>query len=545
MDKLIEFAGMAEDGEQLVRSIFAPGAGDYADGMEKIASSSRLDPGMASYIRTLKPSAQKIYVLVNALGAGEYYGSNINNDFFEEAELCPPKWEGSNVKPGSKELTGYKTFYNAGVYRHHRNKDKLKSYGEIVFAIYNKRMHRVELIIEVDRAKAREMGHGGLLTILDSGAPTAISMGCRVLFDVCYICGNKSKTRADYCVHARTMMGVTLPDGRKVCVKNPDPRFFDLSFVLIGADRCGFSMTKVANAVGTGDQVDFSQVASMRRLSNRLREKRASTVKEAEILKSLPAIAEMVRPEMESRDPDLPLSALKRVSSRGSLASILASTAAGGVVLKPREYQTIVLMKLRRPEHACQMHQRRQVFSPTSAVDSSAGLGIPENYQPLIIRLLRSLVPGRTILGGEFEKRASVCVAPVINVPNTPLLEKIAAGYNGYRRSLMEELPAATETFVRRNPELLSIIFDSSLRESFSGSGKVAGVPSALLGVLPLAYLYGAHVRKSERAGEKQGAVERFVEEHPVLASSVFVGLARFGNKFSKGPEFRRFLSTL
>jgi hypothetical protein len=55
-----------------------------------------------------------------------------------------------------------------------------------------------------------------------------------------------SITRKDYCEHASRQMNRILPDGRKVFVYNDYPKFFDISFVFIGADRTAKTMLKIA-----------------------------------------------------------------------------------------------------------------------------------------------------------------------------------------------------------------------------------------------------------------------------------------------------------
>ena len=64
----------------------------------------------------------------------------------------------------------------------------------------------------------------------------------------CSICGNKAPNRKAYCDHAKYQMGELLPNGKRVFVWNPSPRFFDISMVRRPADRLGFMMKKVADA---------------------------------------------------------------------------------------------------------------------------------------------------------------------------------------------------------------------------------------------------------------------------------------------------------
>jgi len=175
---------------------------------------------------TVKPKQGKTYILVLAIGASEYYGPNRNGDGFSEAEL----------------RRHHKTFEtNAHVYRSHVNKDPKKSFGRVVRSFYNEDMHRVELVLEIDDTKAPDVA-----SKIREGRDVAVSMGCRIKFDVCSICGNKAPSRAQYCDHAKKQLNEILDDGRIVFVDNPSPVFFDISVVWRPADKTGYMMKKVA-----------------------------------------------------------------------------------------------------------------------------------------------------------------------------------------------------------------------------------------------------------------------------------------------------------
>jgi hypothetical protein len=70
---------------------------------------------------------------------------------------------------------------------------------------------------------------------------------CKVAYDVCKTCKNKAKNRSEYCDHAKYAMGSIMPDGRRVGVDNPRPKFFDISYVKRGADRAAKLLMKVAS----------------------------------------------------------------------------------------------------------------------------------------------------------------------------------------------------------------------------------------------------------------------------------------------------------
>lgn len=66
----------------------------------------------------------------------------------------------------------------------------------------------------------------------------------------CSICGNKAPSRKQYCDHAKYHLGEYIPStGKRVFVWNPKSRFFDISMVRRPADKHGFMMKKVAEAV--------------------------------------------------------------------------------------------------------------------------------------------------------------------------------------------------------------------------------------------------------------------------------------------------------
>jgi hypothetical protein len=192
----------------------------FSSNFEKIASEA------LNFAKTLSPTPGKTKILVLAMGASEYYGPNRNGDAFKESEL----------------ISHHHTFKtNANVFRSHVNKDPAKSIGKVIESFYNHDMHRVELILELDNGTAANE-----VEKIRQNKDVAVSMGCRIKYDVCSICGNKAPTRAEYCTHLKYEMGEVHPDGRIVCADNPKPNFFDISIVFRPADKTGYMMKKIA-----------------------------------------------------------------------------------------------------------------------------------------------------------------------------------------------------------------------------------------------------------------------------------------------------------
>ena len=209
----------------------------------KIASSDAV-----RYFEKLDKIPGKTLILVLAMGASEYWGCNRRGDYWPEKPIP------GLVEPEETLLAKYKTFETtAKIYLHHVNYDPAKSIGDVVKAFYNYDMHRVELILAVDNEKGREQ-----VEALKQNKFLPVSMGAKVKYDVCSICGHISKTVAEYCDHARNMMNKVFPDGKKVYVINCDPTFKDISIVRRPADPTAY--TQLIKAASNSEYVVPSAV---------------------------------------------------------------------------------------------------------------------------------------------------------------------------------------------------------------------------------------------------------------------------------------------
>jgi len=175
-----------------------------------------------------------------AVGATEFYGPNRNGDGFKEAtcRIWHPTFE-----------------KYARWFRNHDNKDVAKGRGIIRATSYNEPMHRIELLVGLNGTKeAADRNHGLIadeeMEKLAKGEDIPVSMACRVKHDVCSGCGNKAKSRADYCSTegsckyggCRDNLAKTFEDGHTLHVDNPEPSFFDISNVFRPADRIAYTL---------------------------------------------------------------------------------------------------------------------------------------------------------------------------------------------------------------------------------------------------------------------------------------------------------------
>lgn len=157
-----------------------------------------------------------LYMWIRIVSAGEFYGPNKNADYFPEAELID-YWE---------------TFREAHPFKNHENKKIENAIGKIISVRWNPVMKCVELLKAIDKKRSPEIARGYL-----KGYLTDVSMGCKVPYTECSICGNKARKRSEFCDHVKFYRNKMLGNGERVFEINYKPKFHDSSTVLNGAER--------------------------------------------------------------------------------------------------------------------------------------------------------------------------------------------------------------------------------------------------------------------------------------------------------------------
>jgi len=193
-------------------------------------------------VNSIQPGEVPIHVI--ALGCDECFGPNRNGDAFTK-EAC---------------RNFCHTFVKYGRwFREHDHKDRARSYGVVKLAAFNEGLGRIELIVALNGTKEAARRNGGLiadreLEALNSGKDLGTSMACKVAYDVCSGCGNRARSRDEYCGPVectkygglRFNLGKTFDDGHILRAFNPEPKWFDISYVAVPADRIAFSTGKIS-----------------------------------------------------------------------------------------------------------------------------------------------------------------------------------------------------------------------------------------------------------------------------------------------------------
>jgi len=607
--KQCQFSGRDERGEyiHLLRAGY--------DNEQLVKTAAASPPQLArirAFMKDRPRTPDRIYTLISALGAGEFWGSNSNADYFGVEPLLhtPPSWDAMPLEQqrlvGARWEWGYPTFYNAHAFAHHVNKDPNRAFGFIEYAMWDSAMKRVLLTVAYDRARARQFGSIGVLDRIENGEFPSVSMGTRVPFDCCSICCNLDALRPylatpqkivamhrqnpirglstdekKYCVHLRTELNKIYPDGRKVMMLNLHPRFFDLSVVFIGADKTSYILAKLANecpiqpgqkscsncshtecvpsahvhevwsrkmektaectaaspkgqttrelakhyagqirgAVVAARQekranIDFNDVdpQTEREINTYLmkqRTKLGAIPKGAEITKHVASSFRRNLPTLTSHEPDLPEEVQNRMSENPR--DSLRTAGSMGIVLKPHEFQRMMIRNLGRPELADDLDSKGLTFRP-GAEPSDFRLG--DSIVPKILEALLPLMRGRSAMTPALGQRTIIIIKSSAAPQDTPrclddpFLDKISSDYTAYRRALLYNAPGLIRESIFTRPKVASALYHDQILDP--GLAKIGGdVMESMIGMLSSIYMNEAHMEKP---------VSMYVREHSSLA---------------------------
>lgn len=323
-------------------------------GADKDAFVKRAGVDFAERLARIKFASDEIPVHMIAIGATEDYGPNRNADGFTR-DTC------------RKHHNTFEKF--AKFYRDHANKNPAISYGVVKLAAYNEPMHRIELICALNASKEAAERNGGLLADkemekLARGDDIGVSMACKIPFDVCSGCGNKARTRAEYCDSSmckagglKHNLGRVLDDGHILHADNPNPTFFDISHVFRPADRIAYisgtlqkaasagilSGAELAEQMGVTAPVGFDtesgvaeRVAAQLQALEKLAEAEATGALGAGFARAWTQVAMASTPVVQ---PSIDYGPVDNVK----LAEVLCALADAGVVLPVREFLALTV----------------------------------------------------------------------------------------------------------------------------------------------------------------------------------------------------------
>lgn len=347
MDKIVHLEDHFPTGEMTVQPVVL-----WANGKPCVEHITKHASVGHDYFKTINPIPGKSIVYVLAVSSWEYYGENRNGDSFPELpykEDMNPPW----ISSKDTLLQHYKSFEtHAHNYRHHANKDPEKAVGSVMKAFWNPSMHRVELLVMLVNSKAPDLAER-----IAAGEYPPVSMGTRVPYDVCSICGNRAPTRAQYCDHLKFQMKAVI-NGMKVSALNPSPKFFDISWVFRPADPTAYMLKKVAKELpyeitGAAAGEYLEDMAQVKAAAHKLAvidkvvqgvpvDARSEGVDEAHIRQLLKMRGPVLQAACNS--PDFPDEILDSLSTN-PMGKILSTMFSSGIMLSTPEFTKIVIRK--------------------------------------------------------------------------------------------------------------------------------------------------------------------------------------------------------
>lgn len=500
-----------EQADQLLVHHLVPG--------KMVKTASCVLPEVERFVSTLRPNDRFTYVLVNAMGYSEFFGANSNTDYYGynphlDFNGLVHDWPGIGQDFDADKMKakrwphGYPCFYNAAAYAHHKNQDPLAlGFGDVVLSVANPKMKRIELILRVFNDEAIKKGHGTILSRIRNGERVDVSMGTKVPFDLCSICTDwatvrglmdtfdpgrhihrgipvlqhlrevgpirgVARTRPEYCSCMTKMRGQILPDGRKVFVYNDFPRFFDISFVWIGADRTARVMWNLSgsNPLAAKPPAPPTPIPTVSPFSVPSQIRSIVITKVASVdLKKLGEMDKEVTGgtarevhtaiQQERAFPDHVLADL--VKACGGPQRALSTLASQGIVVSPREFMVILhrssdgVSPLLRNLSGLLLRENQVFDTAHSGVTDAFRITLElsdKKVEPLLAPALHNrsyfapyITPRVSGPSRVSESSRAQASGPPVIVVDAP---ELAAAYNGYRISVIRQAPILARNFL-------------------------------------------------------------------------------------------------
>lgn len=402
-------------------------------GHDKEAFVKRAGAEFVEKVSNIKFASDEVPVHLIAIGATEDYGPNRNGDGFSR-ETC------------QKDHSTFEKL--ARFYRDHANKNPAKSFGLVKASYYNEPMKRIELICALNGTKEAADRNGGLiadkeLEKLASGKDIPVSMACKIPYDICSSCGNKARTRAEYCDstenggHCKSgglkhNMGRVLEDGHILHADNIKCAFFDISHVFRPADRIAYVSGKLEKAASAGAVVSGAELAEQLGVTMPFGLDAASASKRA--AQQFTALQQLAQAEQESinngagwaqvalaTNPAVQPSLDVNACPFAKMAEVLRGLADAGVILSVRDFLALTVKSANVELVDAVTNALPNIFSKLAAEEDVVSLlennkFYPADSAPSYVRLwAEKAATTHSMLAPNVEKRAYLAAIRNVN----------------------------------------------------------------------------------------------------------------------------------
>lgn len=524
MDKILEFPAFNKYGESNNKLLSPCNLNIECkvckSDFTKVADSNNNYPAeLKKFLITFKPEPDSLYVLNSALGASEFFGPNNRGDRWPELGL---NHKGPDY--------GYETWmYYGRLYQHHKNKDPKRAYGEVVFSCWDDLMKRILLIVKISISKNPE-----IIKMMMAGVYPETSMGAKVKFDICSICGHKSKTTDEYCTHLKYEMLKIYSDGQQVCAINPYPKFFDLSLVFRGAARESKFLGKIASEMPKQSTEEKKAVIF-------------KTIEEKTPIKNIESLQSFINNfplEKEKIIPKDILGKLLKYPPDEMLNTLLLM----GIIPKKQEFQYLTMGKI--DKKAADKYWNEMLFEPQKTTKTFQLE--PLKFNTKIAEILQNIPTDRSWLGEHYINRAPYLQKQANLSIFSPIkkLNPMGKMYSSIKNIKATKYIQAITKMIETNPYALVLIlaagagmlltgkelllpnqigYDTSPYWPIEKTASIKSTIAKLLFLPPLGISYGAYQKSRLHRGKKLNTINRMFAEHPTgmglgTAGTIIVG---------------------
>ena len=225
--------------------------------------------------------------------------------------------------------------------------------------------------------------------------------------------------------------------------------------------------------------------------------------------------------ELSDREKDLPKTVLDAMAKQ-PLEKALTAPSMMGMVLRPREFQRIILVHIGKSDVADDLDKKGVTFSKSDECSKpTSNLGAPHFDADLMKKLL-PFMENRSFFEPVVSRRV---LRIAVTAPEdrdeseekSPLLSKIAAAYTWYGQQMLGMTKQASD-FAASQPELNAAIWALDDSDIFKSAATDNASLGATLASIPLALMYSSSLRGKKAKGEL-GAIRGFIADHPKLTA--------------------------
>jgi len=260
-----------------------------------------------------------------------------------------------------------------------------------------------------------------------------------------------------------------------------------------------------------------------------------------------------ILPKLEVAETSLPREVLDMLAKHHMCA--FTAPTARGIILKPSEFQRIVLVRAGHGDMADALDKDNLAFTPNPELGRQSNFFYGSGHPPAsLLRLLGNFAEERSMFR-PFINRRIIKASFGSDNPLPQLLDEsigqhISKMYNAYRAAIVRELPEMDKHAAEmpQNPADADALLNNLWGLSKSGSVPLWPIPA--LGISSLIYILSAHYKKKQidnlfrENPEELGRIATLLADDPELLSMLGIGGTMATGKLLKSHRAKALIMT-